>query len=62
MHASTVMRANGNGRRPATVPPIVHEVLASPGQSLDSETRELMELSLGYNFGHVRVHTDDRST
>jgi hypothetical protein len=62
MHASAVTRANGDGRRRAAVPPIVHEVLASPGQSLDSDTRELMELSLGYDFGRVRVHTDARST
>lgn len=39
-------------------PPIVHEVLAAPGQPLDAATREFMEPRFGHNFGHVRVHAD----
>jgi murein DD-endopeptidase MepM/ murein hydrolase activator NlpD len=40
------------------VPPIVHEVVASPGQPLDLETRAFMEPRFGHDFGGVRVHTD----
>jgi hypothetical protein len=40
------------------VPPIVHEVLRSPGQPLDAATREFMEPRFGHDFSRVRVHTD----
>ncbi|HWW75932.1 MAG TPA: DUF4157 domain-containing protein [Pyrinomonadaceae bacterium] len=39
-------------------PPIVHEVLRSPGRPLDASTREFMETRFGHDFGRVRVHTD----
>lgn len=39
-------------------PPIVHEVLASPGQALDSSTRAFFEPRFGHDFSRVRVHTD----
>jgi hypothetical protein len=42
-------------------PPIVHEVLNSPGQQLDSMTRAFMEPRFGRDFGGVRVHTDGRA-
>src|SRR5262245_4249232 len=42
-------------------PPIVSEVLQSPGQMLDTTTRYFMESRLGHDFGHVRVHTDARA-
>jgi hypothetical protein len=45
----------------ADVPPIVHEVLSSPGQSLDSESRTFMESRFGQDFSSVRVHTNDRA-
>ncbi len=41
--------------------PMVHEVLGSSGQPLDSETRAFMEPRFGHDFGHVRVHTDSRA-
>jgi len=44
-----------------TVPSIVHEVLGSPGQSLDARTRTYMEPRFGHDFSHVRVHTDARA-
>ncbi len=43
------------------VPPIVHEVLSSPGQPLGAGTRAFMEPRFGYDFSHVRVHTDARA-
>lgn len=38
-------------------PPIVHEVLRSPGQPLDPATRAFMEPRFGHDFSRVRVHT-----
>ncbi|SOE87094.1 protein of unknown function [Burkholderia sp. YR290] len=40
------------------VPPIVYEVLSSPGQALDTTTRAFMEQHLGYDFSKVRVHSN----
>jgi uncharacterized protein DUF4157 len=42
-------------------PPIVHEVLRSPGQPLDPETRAFMEPRLGHDFSSVRVHADAKA-
>jgi hypothetical protein len=42
-------------------PPIVHEVLRSPGQPLDHATRAYFEPRFGYNLEQVRVHTDTRA-
>jgi hypothetical protein len=39
-------------------PPIVHEVLRSPGQPLDAATRNFFEPRLAHEFSHVRVHSD----
>jgi hypothetical protein len=43
------------------VPPIVHDVLRSPGQPLDAATRAFMEPRFGHDFSRVRVHTDARA-
>jgi len=42
-------------------PPIVHEVLRSPGRPLDAATRAFMEPRFGHDFSHVRVHTDAKA-
>ena len=42
-------------------PPIVHEVLRSPGEALDAPTRSLMESRFGRDFSQVRVHSDERA-
>jgi hypothetical protein len=42
---------------PSVVPPIVHDVLNSPGQPLDSETRAFFEPRFGHNFGRMHVHS-----
>jgi outer membrane protein OmpA-like peptidoglycan-associated protein len=44
-----------------TVPPVVQDVLRSPGQPLDSRTRASMEPSFGHDFSQVRVHTDAKA-
>jgi len=43
------------------MPPIVHEVLRSPGQPLDPATRAFMEPRFGHDFSQVRVHNDARA-
>lgn len=43
------------------VPPIVHEVLRSPGQLLDPATRSFFEPRFGHDFSQVRVHTDAKA-
>jgi|GEM_PF-4480704 len=47
-----------NQTKVSDIPLIVHEVLRSPGHSLDPDTRTFMESRFGQDFSHVRVHTD----
>lgn len=53
-----LQRRAANGVEPTTVPPIVLEVLHSPGQPLDPTTRAFFEPRFGHDFSRVRVHTD----
>jgi outer membrane protein OmpA-like peptidoglycan-associated protein len=46
---------------PHPVPPIVHEVLRSPGRPLEPATRAFLEPAFGYDLGRVRVHADERA-
>jgi hypothetical protein len=50
-----------NGAAPAEAPPIVHQVLRSPGQPLDASSRAFFEPRFGYDFSHVRVHSDSQA-
>ncbi|BAM90277.1 hypothetical protein S58_42920 [Bradyrhizobium oligotrophicum S58] len=45
----------------AVAPPIVHDVLGSPGAPLDAATRAEMEPRFGHSFEAVRIHTDSRA-
>jgi hypothetical protein len=66
-----LQRRIGNGSGPSAlihppssvseVPPIVREVLRSPGQPLDAKTRGFMEPRFGHDFGQVRVHADAKA-
>lgn len=56
-----LQRAAANGYATSDVPPIVHEVLRSPGQPLDTGTRAFFEPSFGHDFSDVRVHTDAKA-
>jgi Domain of unknown function (DUF4157) len=56
-----LQRKEANSSTPSEVPPIVHEVLRSSGQPLESGTREFMESRFSHNFSQVRVHTDSRA-
>src|SRR5690242_7944332 len=55
------LQRRGIGPMPAEVPPIVHNVLRSPGERLDVETRAFMEPRFGQDFSAVRVHADARA-
>jgi hypothetical protein len=54
-------QAGANDPSQSTAPPIVHEVLRSPGEPLDAATRAFMEPRLGYDFSHVQVHADAKA-
>jgi Domain of unknown function (DUF4157) len=41
---------------PAAAPPVVHEVLRSPGQPLEAKTRAFMEPRFGYDLSQIRPH------
>jgi len=44
-----------------SIPPIVHEILSSSGQPLNTGTRAFMEPRFGHDFSQVRVHTDAKA-
>jgi len=52
----TLQRSSTYQARTTIVPPIVHEVLRSPGQQLAPETRAYVEPRFGYDFSRVWVH------
>lgn len=41
------------------LPPVVHEVLSSPGQPMEEGLRTVMESRFGHDFSRVRIHTDE---
>jgi hypothetical protein len=43
---------------PDQAPPVVYEALSRPGQSLDPSASRCLGDRFGYDFSHVRVHTD----
>lgn len=57
----TLQRKSSDNSEHSEVPPIVHEVLRSSGQPLDTATRAFMEPRFGHDFSHVRVHTDTKA-
>ena len=58
---SSVQRRAAGTPGAATVPPVVHEVLQSPGQPLKAATRSYFEPRFGQDFSQVRTHTDTRA-
>ena len=51
----TLQRTAVNSNPISAVPPIVNEVLRSPGQPLDAETRAFMELRFAHDFSQVQA-------
>jgi len=56
-----LQRRRAGYSEPAAVPPIVHQVLRSPGQPLDRHARAFFEPCFGHDFSKVRVHADARA-
>jgi len=56
-----MQRSTMNNAETAKVPSIVHDVLNSPGEPLDTGMRSFMEPLFGFDFGRVRIHTDARA-
>ena len=54
-------RATSGGTGVMEAPPIVHDVLSSPGQPLDTATRAFFEPRFGHDLGQVRIHNDQRA-
>lgn len=44
------------------IPPIVYDVLRSPGKPLDAVTRASMESRFGHDFSRVRIHSDSKAS
>ncbi len=57
----SLQRSSADMEEPSSVPPVVHEVLNSPGEPLDTGTRAFMEPRFGHDFSKVRVHTDAKA-
>lgn len=57
----TLQRTAVNAALAHSVPTIIHDVLRSSGQPLDTSTRSFMESRFGHDFSGVRVHTDQRA-
>src|SRR6266567_5351997 len=57
----SLQRRSEHGGELDSVPPIVHEVLRSPGQPLDAETRAFFEPRFGHDFSQVHVQSDASS-
>ncbi len=54
------LQRSAAGPTAETVPPIVHEVLRSPGQPLDRETREFMEPRFGHDFSRIQTLANNK--
>jgi hypothetical protein len=46
---------------PSAIPAAVYEAMRSPGEQLDSATRDFMEARFNEDFAQVRIHTDARA-
>ncbi|HJP92678.1 MAG TPA: DUF4157 domain-containing protein [Pyrinomonadaceae bacterium] len=56
-----LQRAAVNAVSPTIAPPLVHQVLKSPGQPLDNTTLDSFEPRFQRSFRDVRVHADSRA-
>ena len=57
----TLQRSASSAIDAVAIPPVVHDVLRSPGQPLDARSRTQMESSFGHDFSNVRIHTDSQA-
>src|SRR5579864_7148044 len=52
----TLQRQSNGAAAIGAIPPIVRDVLNTPGRPLDPEARDFMEPRFGQDFSQVRVH------
>ena len=57
----SLQRSPISSNRTTNAPPIVGDVLRSPGRPLDQPTRAFFEPRFGHDFSRVRVHSDTRA-
>jgi hypothetical protein len=57
----SVQRVSTGGDAGLEAPPIVEEVLGTPGQPLGESVRRTLEPGFGHNFSQVRVHDDAKA-
>jgi hypothetical protein len=60
-HERSLQRSPLHEQPRGNAPPLVHEVLGSPGQGLDASARAMMEPHFGHDFCKVRVHTGEKA-
>lgn len=60
--SATLRRAATNVQPVNEVPPIMHEVLRSPGQPLDSDTRNFFEHRFNHDLSGVHAQSDSSSS
>jgi hypothetical protein len=56
--SKVLQRKTAGAVQAAEIPPIVQDVLGSPGQPLDGATRSVMETRFRHDFSQVRIHAD----
>lgn len=57
----SILQRSAIGTNSRAVPTIVHDVLNSPGRSLDHATKSFFNPRFAYDFNAVRVHTDSEA-
>jgi Domain of unknown function (DUF4157) len=55
---TTTRRVHASETGQIAAPPVVRDVLRSPGQPLDPAARDFMEQRFGHDFGRVLIHAD----
>jgi len=60
--ANPLQRKPESAASPTEAPPIVHNVLSSPGQPLDRPTRNFFEPRFGRDLSQVRIHNDSKAS
>lgn len=56
-----MQREHGAEHKREDATAVVNQVPQSSGRPLDPKTRDFMETRIGYDFRHVRVHTDNQA-
>jgi hypothetical protein len=61
MKRLSVQRLSSGGDAGLEAPPMVEDVLSTPGQPLAESARQTLEPGFGHDFSHVRVHEGSRA-